>query len=71
MEKKLGQITGVAMTDRFLVWAVYGIPMIVTFLYFSCAIAHALKKNWGMAIMWTSYATANIGLLLAMKSKEI
>ncbi len=59
------------MVDKFLQWAVYGIPIMVTFLYMSCAVAHALKKNWGMALMWFSYATANIGLLLAMRFKEI
>lgn len=58
------------MVDKFLSWAVYGIPIIVTGLYASCALAHFLKKNYGYGIMWTAYAAANVGLLMAMHNKE-
>lgn len=45
------------------------IVAIVFFLYLIVAISYAYKSNWPWFIVWASYATANLGLILASHTK--
>lgn len=58
------------MVDKFLGWAIYGVPAMCAFLYATCAIAHIVKKNYGYGLMWFSYALANVGIIWAMKASD-
>lgn len=40
------------------------LPAIVAILYLLTAFDYLVHKEWAWALMWASYATANIGLIL-------
>ena len=58
------------MIDKFLAFCVFWLPLMVALTYFTIAIAHALKGNKGLAVMWGSYGLANAGLLYAISHGE-
>ena len=41
--------------------------VLVTFCYLGVAASEALKKNYGMAIVFGGYSVANIGLIMGIK----
>ncbi len=43
---------------------IFVMPSIVGVLYFTVAACYALKKDWAWALVWFSYALANVGLIL-------
>lgn len=45
----------------------FALLAIVTLIYASIAVSRAITKDWNMAIVFTGYALANVGLLGAMK----
>ena len=45
------------------------IVAVVFVLYAVVAISYALNKNYAWALVWFSYASANLGLILAAHSK--
>lgn len=46
-----------------------GLVLIVTALYGTIAVTQAAKGSWGFALMWASYAMANVGLIWAGGAK--
>ena len=38
----------------------------VTFLYLGQAVVNAYHRDWPGVLIWASYASANIGLILAL-----
>lgn len=40
--------------------------VIVTFIYLGVAVSEYLAGRWPMAIVYTAYAIANVGLILAI-----
>jgi hypothetical protein len=48
------------------------ITLVVTFLYASAGISYLLKKEYAWALVWFSYAMANVGLvILSLTKKQI
>lgn len=43
------------------------LPLIVSALYGITAISFAMKNQWAWFVVWASYSSANIGLVLAQK----
>jgi len=43
---------------------IFVMPSIVGALYFTVAFCYALKRDWAWALVWLSYAMANVGLVL-------
>ena len=41
------------------------LPAFIAVVYFSVGTYYAVNKNWPWAIVWTSYAAANVGLVWA------
>jgi len=46
------------------------ITLMVTFLYTSAAISYLLKKEYAWALVWFSYAMANVGLVILSLTKK-
>jgi len=45
----------------------YLLPAVVFVLYLITAVCYAMKHNWAWALVWFSYAMANLGLIIAAK----
>ena len=58
------------MLDKFLSFCVFWMPLIVTGIYSTIAIAHLMKGNKGLALMWLCYGLANVGMLWALTHNE-
>lgn len=43
---------------------IFTMPSIVGALYFFVGVLYALKRDWAWALVWFSYAMANVGLVL-------
>lgn len=41
------------------------LPLFIAVVYFSVGTYYAANKNWPWAIVWASYAMANVGLVWA------
>jgi hypothetical protein len=48
-----------------LEWLVKICPLIAAVLYAIIAVGYLLKKDYAWSLVWTSYALANVGLVLA------
>ena len=48
-----------------LEWLVKICPLIAAILYAIVAVGYLLKKDYAWSLVWTSYALANVGLVLA------
>jgi len=40
------------------------LPALVTALYFGTAVSHLLHRRYDWALVWFSYATANVGMII-------
>lgn len=58
------------MLDRFLSFCVFWMPLIVASIYFVIALAHFVKGNKGLGVMWGAYGLANMGMLYALTHGE-
>ena len=47
------------------------LPLIAAILYMIVAVGYGLKKEWAWCLVWTSYALANVGLVLASMTGEL
>jgi hypothetical protein len=43
---------------------------VVFVIYFSTGVGYAIKGNWPWAIVWVSYAMANVGMIWASLVKK-
>ena len=47
------------------------LPLIAAILYMIVAVGYGLKKEWAWCLVWSSYALANVGLVLASMTGEV
>ena len=47
------------------------LPLIAAVLYMIVAVGYGMKKEWAWCLVWTSYALANVGLVLASLTGEV
>jgi len=47
------------------------LPLIAAILYSIVAVGYGLKKEWAWCIVWSSYALANVGLVMASTTGEL
>tara|TARA_R110002096_G_scaffold97348_3_gene216927 strand:+ start:636 stop:848 length:213 start_codon:yes stop_codon:yes gene_type:complete len=47
------------------------LPLIAAILYMIVAVGYGVKKEWAWCLVWSSYALANVGLVLASMTGEL
>lgn len=45
------------------------VPMVASLAYASAGVANLYARNWGMAVVWLCYSTANIFLIAQVTRK--
>tara|TARA_R110000824_G_scaffold51859_1_gene144284 strand:+ start:120 stop:299 length:180 start_codon:yes stop_codon:yes gene_type:complete len=57
--------------DKMIDALTKALPLIAAILYMIVAVGYGLKKEWAWCLVWSSYALANVGLVLAATTGEL